>query len=105
MAGIYWPEIRQILKPGLGCMANVVVTTEEGAFEVRLDDYETVKRLHRVIAGALNAYERDETGQWKAPPQATKRHAMPPGGPLPVEQVDKFLQWIEDGLPEGPATA
>ena len=28
---------------------------------------------------------------------------MPPGGPLAVEDVDKFLAWVADGMPEGPA--
>ena len=103
MADIFWPEIKTILAPGRDCMRNVAISTAEGVFEVKLDDLPTVRRLHAVIAAALNAWERDDTGQWLDPPQRTKDHPMPPGGPLPVENVDKFLAWVADGMPEGPA--
>ena len=102
MADIFWPEIKTILTPGLTCMKNVQVSTNEGVFLVKLDDLATVRRLHAVIAAALNAWERDNTGQWTSPPQPTKDHPMPPGGPLAVEDVDKFLAWVADGMPEGP---
>jgi hypothetical protein len=106
MANIFWPEIKTILAPGLGCMKNITVSTDEGVFEVDLGDLETVRRLHAVIAAAINAWERDGTGQWKGnPPQRTKDHPMPPRGPLPVENVDKFLAWVADGMPEGPLVA
>jgi hypothetical protein len=102
MPNIFWPEIKTILVPGLGCMRNVTVATDEGVFEVKLDELATVRRLHAVIAAAINAWERDGTGQWTVPPQRTKDHPMPPGGPLPVANVDKFLTWVDDGMPEGP---
>jgi hypothetical protein len=103
MPNIFWPEIKAILEPGLGCMKGVAVSTEEGVFEVDLGDLATVRRLHAVIAAALNGWERDNTGQWNGdPPPKTKGHPMPPGGPLPVENVDKFLAWVADGMPEGP---
>jgi hypothetical protein len=102
MADIFWPEIKTILTPGVGCMKNVAVSTDEGVFEVKLDDLATVRRLHAVIAAALNAWERDGAGQWKDPRKKTKDHAMPPRAPLPVADVDKFLTWVADGMPEGP---
>jgi hypothetical protein len=105
MPNIFWPEIKTILEPGLRCMKNVTVSTTEGVFEVDLDDLTTVRRLHAVIAAAINAWERDDTGQFKDPPVRTKDHPMPPGGPLPAENVDKFLTWVQDGMPEGPAIA
>jgi hypothetical protein len=100
---IYWNQIKTILAPGLGCMAGVAVATDEGVFPADLADYQTVKRLHRVIAAALNGWARDANGQWKNPLVRTKDHSMPPGGPLPVEHVDTFLAWVKDGMPEGPA--
>jgi hypothetical protein len=105
MPGIYWDRIKDILSPGRACMANVSVSTDQGVFLVDLTDYQTVKRLSAVIAGALNAWERDAHGQWVDPPAQTKRNAMPPRGPLAVEDVDTFLTWVNDGMPEGPAVA
>jgi hypothetical protein len=109
MPNIYWPQIKTILAPGLACMKRRTVGTEEGVFRVELDDYQTVKRLHKVIAAALNAWERGANGQWKrdanGQAQPTKDAAMPPGEPLPVENIDAFLTWINDGMPEGPAVA
>jgi hypothetical protein len=104
MPDIYWPQIKAILAPGLGCMANITVATDEGVFPADLGDYQTVKRLHKVIAAAINAWARDANGQWKGPPfEPTKDHPMPPGGPLPVKNVDTFLTWVNDGMPEAPA--
>lgn len=105
MSGIFWDQIRNILAPGRTCMANVPVSTDEGVFLADLTDYQTVKRLGHVIAGALDGWKRDANGQWTDPPERTKRNAMPPGGPLAVEDVDTFLTWVADGMPEGPAVA
>ncbi len=110
MADIYWDEIRGVLENGVNCMTQQVVSTDEGVFEVHLDDYENVKRLHAVIMAALNAWERDDTGaEWKLNSGGghihTKEHPMPPGGPLPIENVDKFIAWVEDGMPEEPPPA
>ena len=110
MAGIYWDEIKGILAPGVTCMTQQVVATDEGVFEVHLDDYVRVKRLHAVIMSALNPWERDETGEeWKLNPEgdhiSTKEHPMPPRGPLPIENVDKFIAWVEDDMPEEPPPA
>jgi hypothetical protein len=105
MPGIFWNQIKEILSPGAGCMANIAIATEEGVFTADFNDYEAVKRLHKVIAAALNGWARDVNGQWKVPFEATKDSAMPPGGPLPVEHVDAFLTWIGDGMPEAPPIA
>jgi hypothetical protein len=112
MANIYWPQIKTILEPGLACMKRRTVGTDEGTFRVELDDYATVKRLHKIIAAALNAWERDANGQWKRDGDGqaiqTEDNAMrplPAGGPLPVEDVDAFLTWIDDGMLEGPPVA
>lgn len=110
MAGIYWHEIKDILAPGVTCMTQQEVSTDEGVFVVHLDDYERVKRLHAVIKAALNAWERDETGKkWKTNSEGhhipTKAWPMPPGGPLPIENVDKFIAWVEDGMAERPPPA
>jgi hypothetical protein len=107
---VYWDDIRTILAPGRGCMRRITVGTDEGVFPVVLDDYATVKRLHKVIAAALNGWQRDATGsQWAkdadGDPIPAKDHPMPPGGPLAIEDVDAFLQWVKDGLPEAPAVA
>jgi hypothetical protein len=103
--GIYWEEIKGILTPGRRCMANVQISTDQGVFLGDLTDYQNVKRLGHVIAGALNAWERDATGQWIDPPAQTKRNAMPFGAPLAVAKVDKFLEWVADGMPETDAIA
>ena len=41
------------LVASVGCMKNVALGTNEGVFEVRLDDLATVRRWHAVIAAAL----------------------------------------------------
>jgi hypothetical protein len=109
MPNIYWPQIQGILAPGVRCMANRTVATDEGVFLVDLTDYETVKRLHKVIAAAINGWARDDHGQWRighdGKPVPTKGHPMPPGRPLSVENVNTFLIWVDDGMPEGPAIA
>jgi hypothetical protein len=109
MANVFWDDIRDILSPGVDCMANIVVSTPEGVFPVDLTDYQSVKRLHEVIGTALNAWERDAHGKWKRDANGraikTKAHAMPPGGPLPVGNVDTLLAWIKDGMPETPPVA
>ena len=105
MPNIYWNQIKTILEPGLGCMENFTIATDEGVFTANLDYYETVKRLHKVIAAALNGWARQADGQWKMPIEQTKPNAMPPGNPLPVEDVDKFLTWVTDGMPESAAVA
>ena len=102
MPDIYWNQIKAILVPGLGCMAGRTIATDEGVFEIDLSDYQSVKRLHTVIAAALDGWERDSNGQWKVPHQKRKDRAMPPGNPLPVEHVDAFLTWVQDGMPENP---
>jgi len=102
MPGVFWPDVRTILAPGSGCMANIVIATEEGAFKANLQDYQSVVRLHKVIAAALNGWQRDANGQWVDPPVSTKAHSMPPRRPLPVADVDRFLLWIADGMPESP---
>jgi len=102
MPDIYWNHIKAILTPGRGCMANITIATDEGVFAAKLDDYQTVKRLHKVIAAALNGWSRQADGAWKVPFEKTRDRPMPPGQPLPVEQVDTFLSWVDDGMPEGP---
>jgi hypothetical protein len=102
MPDIYWDQIKTILVPGLGCMGGRTIATDEGVFEIDLSDYQSVKRLHDVIAAALDGWERDAYGQWKVPHQKRKDRAMPPGGPLPVGDVDAFLTWVENGMPEKP---
>ena len=96
MPGIYWNQIEAILVPGLGCMAGRTIATDEGVFEIDLGDYQSIKRLHTVIAEALNGWARDANGKWKVPYKKTKDRAMPPGNPLPVEDVDVFLTWVEE---------
>ena len=103
MPDVYWSQIKTILTPGLGCMSNFTIATDEGVFPADLGDYQTVKRLHKVIAAALNGWARDANGQWQVPFKKTKDRAMPPSRPLPVENVDTFLVWVNDGMPEGPA--
>jgi hypothetical protein len=49
------------------------------ASQRRPADYQTVRRLHAVIAAALIAWERDAAGQWVQPPKSTKVDPMPPG--------------------------
>jgi len=102
MPDIYWDQIKTILVPGLGCMGGRTIATDEGVFEIDLSDYQSVKRLHDVIGAALDGWERQENGQWKDPPKKAKDRAMPPGNPLPVEDVDAFLTWVQDGMPEKP---
>jgi hypothetical protein len=102
MPDIYWNQIKTILTPGLGCMSGRTIATDDGVFEIDLSDYQSVQRLHEVIAAALNGWERQENGQWTDPPKQTKDRAMPPGNPLRVEDVDAFLTWVQDGMPEKP---
>jgi hypothetical protein len=100
MPDIYWNQIKDILIPGLGCMAGRTIATDDGVFDIDLSDYQSVKRLHEVIAAALNGWMRDANGAWTVPYQKKKDRAMPPSGPLAVENVDAFLTWVEDGMPE-----
>ncbi len=109
MAGIYWNDIKTILQPGVTCMRQVTIGTEEGVFVARLDDYETVKRLHKVIRAALNAWRRNAAGDaWLRDSNGrgipTKAHPMPPPprGPMAIEDVDAFIAWVDDGMPEEP---
>ena len=102
MPDIYWDQIKAILVPGLGCMSGRTIATDDGVFAIDLSDYQSVKQLHEVIAAALDGWERDANGKWTDPPVKRKDRAMPPGGPLPVENVDAFLTWVQDGMPETP---
>jgi hypothetical protein len=102
MPDVYWKHIKAILAPGRGCMANITIATDEGVFVADLGDYQSVKRLHKVIAAALNGWARQANGQWKVPFEPLKDHPMPPSRPLPVKRVDTFLTWVDDGMPEAP---
>ena len=105
MANIYWSDIASILSGGVTCMSEVTVSTDTGVYVVQLDDYDTVRELHRVIGAAINAWERTESGDaWQTDdngnPISTKAHPMPPSGPLPIEDVNMFLAWVADGMPK-----
>lgn len=91
MPGIGFNEdIRPIFEPFADCMKNVDIGTEEGVFTVDLADYETVKKLHDHILTAIRGHD----------PATATVNAMPPGAPLDKADIDKFAQWIDDGMPE-----
>jgi hypothetical protein len=91
MAGIGFNEdIRPIFTRFVGCMANITIATDQGVFEVDLDDYERVKLLHAFILTAIRGWD----------PATPTAHRMPPGGPLPADKINTFAQWIDDGMPE-----
>jgi hypothetical protein len=73
MPGIYWNQIKTILTPGLGCMSGRTIATDDGVFEIDLSDYQSVKRLHEVIAAALNGWERQNKWPMDRPAQANER--------------------------------
>jgi hypothetical protein len=102
MADPYWPEIQTILSVGAGCMNGMPLSNDEGVFPIQLDDYDSVVRFGALIATVLNGWERDGNGDWVDPPVPTKAHAMPQGGPLPVDQVDRVVLWVENGMPKDP---
>lgn len=91
MAGIGFNEdIRPIFAPYVRCMSNVAVSTDQGVFTVDLSDYQRVKELHDYILTAIRGWD----------PATPSGHPMPPGGPLPADSINKFAQWIDDGMPE-----
>lgn len=96
MALGFQEDIRPIFAPYAGCMAGITISTDQGVFPVLLDDYERVKFLHQEIQIAIHGYDEG----------AETAHPMPPGGqPLPAEDIAKFDQWIEEGMPESQAIA
>ena len=96
MAGIGFNEdIAPIFAPYVGCMSNITISTDQGVFEVDLDDYERVKLLHAAILTAIRGWD----------PATPTAHRMPPRAPLPAEQIKMFAQWIDDGMPETRAIA
>src|SRR5215813_2847277 len=97
MAGIGFNEdIAPIFAPFAACMSNITIATDQGVFEVDLEDYERVKLLHAPILIAIRGWD----------PATPSAHRMPPrGGPLPADQIKMFAQWIDDGMPETRAVA
>ena len=83
-------DIRPIFKPFVNCMKNIDIGTEEGVFTVDLGDYQTVKKLHEFILTAIRGHD----------PKTATANPMPPSGPLDGADIDKFAQWIDDGMPE-----
>jgi hypothetical protein len=84
-------DIRPIFEPFADCMKNVDIGTAEGVFTVDLGDFATVKRLNQFILTAIRGYD----------PATRTAHPMPPGGtPLDDADIQKFAQWIDDGMPE-----
>lgn len=91
MADIYFdPDIKDMLSVGLECMGGINAATQNGVIPVRLDDYQTVRELAPRILARLRG--RNEQGQVVP--------VMPPGNPLPEEEVEKFATWMANGMPE-----
>ena len=91
MATVYFdPHIKKMLEVGVGCMAGHNAATDDGTMPVKLDDYETVRKLARRILARLRG--TNEEGQ-PVP-------IMPPSGSLPDEQVELFAKWVDEGMPE-----
>ena len=83
-------DIKPIFAPYVRCMKNIDISTDQGIFTVELDNYERVKLLHEQILIAIRGHD----------PATPSGHPMPPGGPLPAASIQKFAQWIDDGMPE-----
>jgi hypothetical protein len=83
-------DILPIFKPFAACMKNIDIATDQGVFTVELDNFETVKRLHEFILTAIRGHD----------PATATAHPMPPGGALDDADIQKFAQWIDDGMPE-----
>ncbi|MEQ8603089.1 MAG: hypothetical protein RIB45_07195 [Marivibrio sp.] len=102
-----WADVETILQAGAGCMNGMVLTNDEGAFRIYLDDYESVVRFGELIAVVLDGWRRNAAGDaWAivdGRPEAVKPHAMPPGGPLDIADVDTVKRWVAIGMPKDPA--
>lgn len=86
-------DIKPTLSPYRNAMIGVSIATPEGSFSLDLSNYESVKRLYDRVRIAINGYN----------PATPTAHPMPPGGAsraLSQEFLDKYDQWIEDGLLE-----
>ncbi len=81
-------DIMPIFINSVACMKNVVVADEDGTENLDLSDYDIVKRFHHIIQVAIHGYE----------PGSTAPHRMPPGAPLDNADIQKFDQWIDDGM-------
>src|SRR5689334_10326758 len=91
MPGIGFNEdILPIFSPFAPCMENITIATDQGVFEVDLEDYERVKLLHAFILTAIRGWD----------PATPTAHRMPPRAPLPAASIQKFAQWVDDGMPE-----
>lgn len=104
-----WADVEPILRAGVGCMNGMVLTDENGAFRIYLDDYESVVRFGELIAVVLDGWRRTPAGDaWERDDEGrtirVKPHAMPPGGPLDIAQVDTVKRWVEIGMPKEPPT-
>lgn len=104
-----WSDIEPILSRGVGCMNGMTLTNDEGAFQIFLDDYDSVHRFGALIAVVLDGWERTPAGDaWARDDEGraipVKPHAMPPGGPLDIAQVDTVKRWVEIGMPKEPPT-
>jgi hypothetical protein len=83
-------DIRPIFEPFADCMKNIDIGTPEGVFTVELDNFDSVRRLHAFILTAIRGHD----------PASRTAHPMPPGSPLDDADIQKFAQWIDDGMPE-----
>ena len=104
-----WADVEPILRAGVGCMNGMVLTNDDGAFHIYLDDYDSVVRFGELIAVVLDGWRRNAAGDawWlddAGRPRPVKPHAMPPGGPLDIAEVDTVKRWVEIGMPREPAS-
>ena len=64
------------------------IATPDGVFILDLIDYDSVKYFNERITIALHGYEE---GRESA-------HPMPPGGPLPDEDLKTWDDWVAGGM-------
>ncbi|MDE1148161.1 MAG: hypothetical protein PW843_16295 [Azospirillaceae bacterium] len=110
---VYWPTVQAILarNPAWAqAMAKVPLSDDEGVDTLRLGEYASVKRFGKLVAAALDGWQRTPDGKnWQMQQisgQATfirtAGHPMPPSAPLPIVDVDTIKAWVADGMLESP---
>jgi len=90
MSVYFDPDIKSMFAPYVQAMLPVSIATNEGTFSLDLSNYTSVCRLSDRIKIAIEGYR----------PDSLTAHPMPPGGPLPDSEIDKYNEWLNNGMPE-----
>jgi hypothetical protein len=108
-------DIKPIFSDYTSCMDNKIVSDDDGTENLRLGDYNIVKRFHYLIQVSIHGHDNDldEDGNLRWPdakplfiekdPDKGKpvvaAHPMPPRSRLTQKDIDTYDQWIKAGMP------